>query len=89
MISFECVDYSSFQMYIWEMLLRCWLGAQKQALTKLALQVKIYVMKMSDPCWAYMHICAVGFLNVYTCTTYCISMHLTAFHRSENGDQTV
>lgn len=36
-----------------------------------------------------MHICVVGFLHVYTCTAHGISMHLTAFHRSENGDQIV
>ena len=67
-ISFDCVDYSLFQMYIWKMLLRCWLGAQKQALTKLALQVKIYVMKMSDPCSG---------IHAYSCSriSKCVHLH--------------
>lgn len=54
--------------------------------TELSLQIKIHVMQMSDLQYVrHRYICAVSFLNVDTCTAYCISMHSTAFHRFKLG----
>lgn len=47
---------------------------------KSSLQIKSHVT--SDlQCVGNSYICAVDFLNVDTCTAYCVSMHSTAFHR--------